>query len=103
MQIFVVYDSRHFRLISEYGQGETMAKEEAHDFHRTFTLDVEENTPIGDVLLQLSQKTGFPDTQIRLLYRGKLVQELGGNRNTLADYDIGREATLQWVPRLRGD
>ena len=69
---------------------------------RNFTVDVNALDSIEVVKKKIQDKEGIPPDQMRLIFGGKLaVQQLDDNR-TLSDYDIGPEATVYLVLRLRG-
>jgi ubiquitin len=65
---------------------------------KTVTIDVEEGESIEDVKAKISEKEGIPPEQQRLIFGGQQLQDA----KTLQDYDVGDDATLHLVLRLRG-
>jgi ubiquitin len=65
---------------------------------KTVTIEVEEGESIEDVKAKIAEKEGIPPEQQRLIFGGQQLQDA----KTLDDYDVGDDATLHLVLRLRG-
>lgn len=65
---------------------------------KTLTLDVEKDYSMQTVKQKISEIEGIPTENMRLIYGGKQLED----DKTLADYEVGKEATIHLVLRLRG-
>jgi len=65
---------------------------------KTVSIEVEEGESIEDVKAKIAEKEGIPPEQQRLIFGGQQLQD----SKTIDDYDVGDDATLHLVLRLRG-
>jgi large subunit ribosomal protein L40e len=65
---------------------------------KTITLDVEPSDEIAVVKEKIQYKEGIPPEQQKLIFAGALLKD----SQTLAQYNIQKEATIHMILRLRG-
>jgi ubiquitin len=65
---------------------------------KTVSIEVEEGESIEDVKAKIAEKEGIPAEQQRIIFGGQQLQD----GKTIDDYNIGDDATLHLVLRLRG-
>jgi ubiquitin len=65
---------------------------------KTVSIEVEEGESIEDVKAKIAEKEGIPAEQQRIIFGGQQLQD----GKTLDDYNVGDDATLHLVLRLRG-
>lgn len=65
---------------------------------KTVSIEIEEGESIEDVKAKIAEKEGIPPEQQRIIFGGQQLQD----GKTIDDYNIGDDATLHLVLRLRG-
>jgi len=65
---------------------------------KTVSIEIEEGESIEDVKAKIAEKEGIPAEQQRIIFGGQQLQD----GKTVDDYNIGDDATLHLVLRLRG-
>ncbi|KAL3810073.1 hypothetical protein ACHAXA_011806 [Cyclostephanos tholiformis] len=65
---------------------------------KTVSIEVEEGESIEEIKAKISEKEGIPPEQQRIIFGGQQLQD----GKTIDDYNIGDDATLHLVLRLRG-
>ena len=65
---------------------------------KTLTVDTDSSETVETIKQKIQEKEGIPPDQMRLVFAGKQLED---NR-TMNDYNIGNDATVHLVLRLRG-
>ena len=65
---------------------------------KTVSIEIEEGESIEDVKAKIAEKEGIPAEQQRIIFGGQQLQD----GKTVDDYNIGDDATLHLLLRLRG-